>query len=211
MLEVVTPAANLAMLTIDQMRAAAGLDFGDTCRDVQLTLLTARLSAEIADACNIAAANDGEPTLLRETVRERFRETYAAVITLARRHHVNITSVVVDGRVLPEDAYYVDGEAGLVYRSDGWAWRARTITVEYLAGFSVTPPVVSGVMMDLVRLRLSEVSRDPLIKSERVKIDGVEEIETQYWVSATGSTKSTGPLPPEYVARLSRFMNYSMR
>lgn len=56
-----------------------------------------------------------------------------------------------------------------------------------------------------MRLRLSESSRDPLVKSQRVEVDGVETVETGFWVNAGGS--SSGPAPADILAKLSRFTN----
>lgn len=210
MLTVTTPAGDLKLLSAEQMRLAAGLTAADTSRDDELDILNLRVSADITDACRVAIANGGEPTLKQETLSEAFRGCQRGPLILSRRHNVEIVSAVADGETLAADRYEVEGEAGLLWRLSGdseAAWTERKIVVAYKAGFADIPAVLVGAASDLVRLRLSESSRDPLVKSHRVDVTGVEEIETQFWVNAPGSSLAAGPVPAEILAMLSRFTN----
>lgn len=212
MLLVTQAAGDRKLLTTEQMRLAAGLAADDASQDSALALLNARISAEIVEACRIAIGNGAEPTLRREALLERFRlgRDERGPLILARRHNVEILSVVIDGVALTPDDWLVDSESGLLARLRSGVeceWTGTTGLVAYRAGFEDVPPDLVGTASDLVRLRRSEVSRDPLAKRERVDVDGIDAIETEYWISVVGSSASTGPVPPELLQRLSRYVN----
>ncbi len=213
-LQVITPAEDLLLASLAAIRAAAGLASSDTSRDAELTELGKRVSAEITEACRIAVGETeegegAEPTLRRETVRETFCGSGQDVLVLARRHNVKIVSVTEDGRPTTLDARALRSEPGLLYRwIDGHQsfWTAREIVVEYDAGFETVPFSLAGVAVDLVRLRLSQASVDPLVKSTRVEIVDVETVQTDRWVGSTPGADTTG-VPPELMARLGRYFN----
>lgn len=212
-LQIITPADDLLLAPIEAIRTAAGLAAGDTSRDAELTEFGKRVSAEIVEACRIAVGDGeeepAEPTLRRETVKETFCGAGREVLVLSRRHHVKILGVTEDGRPVTLDTRALRSEPGLLYRwIDGHQsfWTAREIVVEYEAGFETVPFSLAGVVVDLVRLRLSQASIDPLLKSTRVEIVDVETVQTDRWVGATPGADSAG-LPPEILGRLSRFFN----
>lgn len=210
MLQITTPAEDAKLLTTEQMRAAAGVASGDSSQDGVLALLNDRITAEICVACAIAVGVGGVPTLRRETVTETLRGVAHGIIVLARRHQISINSITVDGTALATDDFTVDAESGLLYRLQGdrlLPWRAQKLVITYAAGFATVPGDLVGAASDLVRLRRSEVARDPLVRSERVDVEGVEAVQTDYWVSSAGPSSSSSPAPPEISARLSRFMN----
>lgn len=218
MFVVTTPAADRKLLTTEQMRLAAGLGAADSSLDTSLAALNAVISDQICDACAIAVGNGAGPTLRRETLTETFRvnrvnqrhRRIPPPLYLSRRHDVVITSITRDDVVEDAANYSVESEAGLVYRlSDNICevWPGREIVVVYQAGFATVPDGLVGAASDLVRHRRSEVARDPLIKSHRVQVDGVDEIETQYWVNAAGSMVHVSPIPADIAAKLSRYMN----
>ena len=212
-LQIIAPADDLLLAPIEAIRTAAGLAADDGSRDDELTEFGKRVSAEIVEACRIAVGEGedeaAEPTLRRETVKETFCGGGREVLVLARRHHVKILGVTEDGRPVTLDARALRSEPGLLYRwIDGHHsfWTAREIIVEYEAGFETVPFSLAGVVVDLVRLRLSQASIDPLVKSTRVEIVDVETVQTDRWVGATPGADATG-LPPEFLARLGRFFN----
>lgn len=217
MLIVTTPATDALLMSAEQMRVAAGLPSGDTSQDAALALLNARISADVYDVCGIAVADDGkEPTLRQETLTETFRYPSSGPLLLSRRHHIEIDAVTVDGELLDPAEYEVEAESGLLHRVVGQhisCWRGSLVTVVYKAGFATVPALLVGAASDLIRFRRSEVERDPLIRSQRVKVDGVDEVQTDYWVNSvtSGSASSTGAsIPPNVAASLSRFMNFTI-
>jgi len=208
-LEIVTPAVDIMLASIADLRAAAGLSRSDASRDEELTALGKRISAEIVDACGIAVGKGAEPTLRKERVRETFRCSGNEVLVLARRHNVEIVTVTENGAEVTLDARSVDVEAGLVERwVDGrWTcWQARETVVTYDAGFDTVPPSLSGVVTDLARIRLSGASADPLVKAITVDVDGVDSVRTERWVGGLAASDGTG-FPAGFSARLERFMN----
>lgn len=212
MLQVTQPAAERRLLTVEEMRLAAGLAASDASQDPALARLNDRISAEIVEACRIAVGNGAEPTLRQETLQERFHldRDHRGPLILARRHNVEIVSVTIDGIALAPGDWEVQSEAGLLVRMRGdeeTRWTGRVVKTGYHAGFADVPPDLVGTASDLVRLRRSEGGRDPLAKRERVDVDGIEAIETEYWVNMAGSSAAAGSLPAEILARLSRYIN----
>lgn len=211
MLTVTIPAATSTLASIEAMRLAAGLVATDESRDVELALLNKRISADIAVACRVAVGNGNDPTLRQETLTQVFRKLKRRSLVLARRHNIEIVSVLVDHTPISTADFYVESEAGMIFRLSGDQpvdWRGRSATVIYKAGFDAVPADLEGAAMDLARIRLSEARRDPLVKGERVDVPDVMERETSYWVgSVPGAAQAKGPVPPEILVKLARYMN----
>jgi hypothetical protein len=211
MLVVTTPADDLALAPIEALRAAAGV--ADGSRDDELTALGLRIAAEISDACGIAAGQGGEPTLRRERLTETFSASGSHELVLSRRHQVEIVSVTEAGEAVALDPRSLDGETGLLERwIDGRqsCWRNREIVVVYDAGFDAdkVPASLVGAITDMVRVRLSEGSIDPLEKSRSIEIPDVETTTIERWIgSAPGAAAG---LPADILARLARFSNNSV-
>lgn len=210
---VVTPAADPSLLTIEQLRVAAGLVAGDASRDAELTELGARVSADIATACQIRGDGVHVPTLRSEEVREVFRQRGCDdVLFLARRFISDLTLVEEAGTALIADDTDLDAEAGLLQRISGTrtlTWLRGDAVVEYTAGFETVPPDLVGAAMDLARLRLSEGATDPLEKGRQVEIPDVETVRIDRWVGAIPGS-SSGPVPDHITAKLGRFMNVAI-
>jgi hypothetical protein len=209
-LVVTEKASDTLLAPIAVLRAAAGLAADDASRDTELTALGQRISAEIVEACRIAVGEGAEPTLRKETLTETFSGCCDDVLILSRRHNVKITSVTEDGNAVTIDARGLKSEAGLLERwVDGCRsrWWAKEIVVVYDAGFDTSPPSLVGVVTDLARMRLSQASVDPLVKSVRVEVTDIDTVQTDRWVGATPGSEPNGALPAEIIARLSRFMN----
>ncbi|TIP07803.1 hypothetical protein [Mesorhizobium sp.] len=207
---VVAPAADPSLLTIEQLRVAAGLPVGDASRDADLTELGKRVSADIATACQIRGDGVHTPTLRSEAVREVFRQRGCDdLLFLSRRFISDLTSVTEAGTALVDTDTVLDAEAGLLYRISGTCdlpWRRGDAVVEYTAGFDEVPADLAGAAMDLARLRLSADARDPLVKGESVEIPDVRTVRQDYWVGAVpGST--VGSVPADILAKLSRYIN----
>ena len=210
MLTITTPADDLQLLTIEEMRELAGVS--DSSRDDELKRLGLRIAANICAECNIAIGAGQPPTLKRETCAEIFRDVCDWTLILSRRHDVAIQTITVDGETLTSDESEVDAESGLVARlcdDDRTQWRGRKITVVYEAGFETVPADLAHAAADFFRLAWSEGTRDLAVKAERVDIDGVEERETTYWAGALPGTTS-GPVPDIVAGQLARFRNLSV-
>src|SRR6185312_7968968 len=96
---VTTPASELSLLTVEELRAAVGVT--DASQDDALTALGARLSASIAKQCGVASDGVNPATLLSETCTEVFRPTrFQQDLVLSRRPVTSITSVTENGTAL---------------------------------------------------------------------------------------------------------------
>ncbi|OCX12700.1 MULTISPECIES: hypothetical protein [Mesorhizobium] len=208
----VVVAATGTLLSIAQLRTAAGLSGTDTSRDTELQDLGKRVAAEIAIACRVRGDGVAEPTLLAETVRDTFRETGCDTdLFLSRLFASSISSIVEAGNTLAATDTYVDGGAGIVRRISGTRdlrWRRGEIVIEYVAGFTTVPSDLIGIAMDLCRLRLSADAVDPLERATTITIPDVETRRIERWVGAVPGS-SAGPLPDDIMNRLGRYITPS--
>ena len=171
------------------------------------------LALAITQASAAAEAYCGR-AFCKETLVDTFRiEGMAASrLLLSRRPVVSIASVVEDGITLATSQYEVDPISGLLLRLDEndrpgfWASPAKTV-VTYTAGFVLPgndgrtlPDDVEAAAIGLVSNSWHGRARDPLVKSETTP--GVYEVT--YWVASPGAS---GDLPPDVVAKLSRYMD----
>jgi hypothetical protein len=176
-LTVVTPAADLALLTVAELRAAAGLSSDDTSKDVSLALIELEAREWIADLCSVPAEDgDHPPTILRETLSETFTIDSCAWLVsplyLSRKPVVVATVTLDDADLVLGTDYRVEGVAGTIYRLSSGAdvlWSGMGVVVAYQGGQAAVPATVKSLVGDFVRMRLSQQSsdRDPLVKSER--------------------------------------------
>jgi hypothetical protein len=176
---VTTPASDVSLLTIPELRAAAGVS--DASKDAELTIIGRRISTAIARQCALVDDGVNPPTLLRETCTEIFRWTGCGPLPLSRRPVTSVTSVTVDGSLIDAADYEIAGGSNL-YRlsSDDLSyWALGKITVVYVAGYSTAPDDLKLAASKLVTSIYSETARDPSLKRE--DIPGV--IEREYWVA----------------------------
>lgn len=178
---VTTPASDLSLLTVEELRAAVGVT--DTSQDPALTTLGLRLSAAIAKQCGVASDGIRPATLLSETCSEVFRPSRTTgSLVLARRPVTEITSVDENGAVLAAADYEVSRGTGILMRLSGdraFSWPCGKITVVYKAGFTAAPDDLKLAASKLATALYSETARDPNLK--RIDIPDVEERE--YWVA----------------------------
>ena len=207
-LTITDEADDLQLLTIAEMRAAAGVS--DDSEDASLTALGLRIAAAITSECNVAVGTGADPTLLQETLTETFYFVNGEILPLSRRFDITITSVVEDDITLDADEYMVDPETGFLTRLDdeGYPcrWRAQKIVVVYDAGFETVPGDLKQVALDSFRTFYMEATRDPLVKKLREDVPGVFEKETDYWVGAVPG-QGEGPIPAQSMGQLKRFRN----
>lgn len=184
MLTIASPNTDRSLLTLAELRAAAGVSDGS--RDIELTALGGYVSAMITKACRIATAGAIPPTLrletVTETVRLRSEQTYLA---LSRRPIVEIVSVNADDSLLDASEYEQDG--ALFYKLSGddrIVWPASLIAVEYSAGYAIVPDDVKYAAIKFVQSEVVRGGRDPLLRRE--SIPGLADYE--YWVDPTKDT-----------------------
>lgn len=187
MITITTPAPDLTLLSITEMRAAAGI-IGST-QDPALQAMEARIADAIAVECNVAIGGANRPTLKRETVTETMRASRQQAIVLSRRHAVEVASVSVDGVDLASDEFEVDPESGQLFRlRDGMPvpWHGRIVIV-YDAGFTTVPSDLKAVAMDMFKSTWLEQSRDTTIRSTESDIPGVMREKIEFFSTASAT------------------------
>jgi hypothetical protein len=177
MLTIASPNTDRSLLTLAELRAAAGVSDGS--KDAILTPLGNYIAALITKACKVAKAGDIPPTLRLETVTETFRlKSQQASLVLARRPVVEITSAALSDA---EVEYELDAAAGVIRYLSGDVisdWGIGPVEITYSAGWEVVPDDLKYAAMKFVQGELSVASRDPTLK--RLKIEGVSERE--WWI-----------------------------
>lgn len=202
MLTITTAAADRSLLTIEELRAAAGLS--DASQDVALQTVGNRVSATIARLCRVNDVPPTPPTLREETLTQVYRYYEGSEeLILARRPVTSITSVVVDDLTIETTDYEVDIASGLLYRlSDDYRtlWTGSKATVVFVAGWSTVPDDLKLAASKMVADIYLTGTRDPNLR--RHQIDGVGERE--YWVSP-----ASDPLVSQEVTELlSPYVNW---
>lgn len=208
-LTVTSPASDLTLLTIQEMRDAAGVT--GTGSDAALQAMEAQNAASIMSECDIAVGAGAPPTLRKERLTETIYQACAESLVLSRRHEIAINSIVEDGVTLLNTDFQVDPESGVVTKlCDDFPvfWSAKKIVVVYDAGFATVPGDLKKVATDFLRSTWLEKARDPKIKRERVKVDGVDDTETEYWVGSIPGQSNEGAVPDIVAGQLTRFRNY---
>lgn len=205
MLTLITPAPDLGLLSVAELRAAVGLAVDDDSRDAELTVLGLEVAGRIASFCGVAPAGNAPTTLREEVVEEVWRLGQpASSLVLSRRFASSIVSASVAGTAVDVDLLELNGPAGLLGRLDAGdrpcAWPAGVrLTVRYTAGFSTVPDDLKAAAKDLLRLMDSGAGRDPLLRAEH--IEGATRLEYQI---ASGMVMDGG-MPKDIADRLSRF------
>jgi hypothetical protein len=180
---VTTPATDLSLLTIAELRAAVGA--ADGSQDAELAIVGRRVSTAIARQCNIVDDGVNPPTLLQETCTEIFRWDGCGPLSLARRPVTSITSVTIDGVVSDAADYEIVGRYLYALTDDEVTdWQSGKITVVYVAGYATAPDDLKMAATKLVTATNAESTRDPSVKRE--EIPGVMEVE--YWVAPSGDS-----------------------
>jgi hypothetical protein len=191
MLTIASPNTDRSLLTLAELRAAAGVT--DESRDLELSALGGYVSGVITSACSVVRVGAIPPTLRLESVVETFhcdRRRYEEPLMPSRRPIAAITSVTEGSNVLDPSAYEIDGIS--LYRLSGTrraCWQHSPVVVAYDAGWAIVPDDLRYAAMKFVQVALVQGGRDPLLK-RKVTV-GVSEYE--WFVDLT----KEGVVPPE--------------
>ena len=206
-LTVTAPAADLQLLTSEELRAAAGLELGDASQDAALATTGLQVAAALAGACGIAKAGydaslaplrgEAPITLKAETLSQTFRiwsGNQNRKLLLARWPVLSIISVTTDATELVPADFEIDiPEASLTRISSSYSalgWPVGRITVQYDAGYDEPLPTdLKGYAARLVSLYHHTETAD--LSERHVEIPGVITIDR--WVD----TATTDVLVPE--------------
>jgi hypothetical protein len=183
-LSVTTAAADLTLLSIAEMRAAANLTDGS--RDTELRTIAAYTAAVITKACRVSTDGAAPPTLRLESLSDTYRlKSSQNCLILSRVPVVELTTVTEnDVELDPATDYEVEASSGLLYRLSGDAricWPCGVIVVEYDAGWETVPDDLKYAAIKFIKAGLQQDDRDPLLK--RKVTQGVSEYE--WWVDPT--------------------------
>lgn len=214
-ISVVTPAADLSLLSIVELRRSANVS--DSSRDADLLALGLRIAATITATCNIATDGATPPTLRKETITDTFRRNrfFARVrnrdrdglagdeeLYLSRRPIVSVASVTESGVLLDPASYEVRGGVGALVRLNNdvpCQWAPGKIVVVYDAGWATVPDGLKRAAEQLVQAYWSQQGKDPLVRQQ--SIPGV--LEQQFQIGSG----SAAAIPQDVMDDLGPYMN----
>jgi hypothetical protein len=203
---VTTPATDLTLLSISELRKAANV--ADGSRDADLMALGSRVANAITQACNVATDGATPPTLRKETITDTFRRNRffgrvrnrdrdklegGETIYLSRRPIISVASVVEAGTPLDLSSYEIRAGKGALVRLNNDSpiqWVPNKIVVVYDAGWATVPEGLKRAAEQLVQLYWSQNSKDPLVRQSN--LPGV--LEQQFWMGPP-----SGPSIPQDV------------
>jgi len=170
---VVTPAESLALVSVDQAKAALGIKPADTSKD-------AALAAQI-DSVSVAINNYCDRIFAVQTYRDQLRNAcgWYGEPLVVRQYPivvddggVPLVAVAEDGEALDPTLLEVFPEQGAVYRLDATAlpsaWGAALVVLDYTAGFETIPADVQSACLEWLGARWGAVGRDPSLRSETI-------------------------------------------
>lgn len=205
-LTVTAPAADLQLLSEEELRVAAGLEPDDASHDANLATWGLQAAAALAGACGIAKAGydaslaplrgEAPVTFKAETLIQTFRipqGNQVHKLLLARWPVLSIVSVTVDTTELTTDDWELDIPLASLLRVSGngtLCWPCGRVIVEYDAGYDdPVPQDLKGYASRLTGLYYASNGAD--LSERRVEIPGVMTVER--WVD----TAATDILVPE--------------
>jgi len=193
---VVTAAESLALVTLDQAKAALGIPLDDTTQDAALSSQIDSVSAAINAYCNRIFAVQEYADQIRNLCGYWGEPLVTRQFPIVEEGGVPLVTVSEDGLAL--DAAYLElhPETGSLYRLDSagaapGAWGAALTLVEYTAGFVTVPPDVQGAALEWLGARWYSVGRDPALRSETVP-----DLLTQVYAGDAGAGTYGGAVPP---------------
>ena len=155
---VLTPATSTALITLDEMKLAFGIDPADTTHDAQLQMLIDQYSDVIATACN--------RTFAKETVEETWRgdpppyENTRVFLTHYPVVDADITSVGgANGTLIDPVNYEIENASGKLTILGTYA---DPLVVTYSGGYDLpdeSPPAIKAATQLLVQQARTQLLR----------------------------------------------------
>ncbi len=189
---VVTPASSMALVTLDQAKAALGIDPADTSQDALLATQIEAVSLAVNNYCGRIFVVQS----YQDTLRYVAQWIYAGEPLRTRQYPIVVepggaplVTVIENGATVDVAFWDVYPEEGTLYRIDGailTAWTGTTILIDYTAGFDPVPADVQMAALEWLTARHGAAGRDPGLRSETIP-----DVITQVWGSndtATGSS-----------------------
>jgi uncharacterized phiE125 gp8 family phage protein len=196
---VVVPATSLALITLDQAKAALGIDAADTSQDAALAQLIAAVSTAIDNWCG--------RIFVRQTYRDQLRNvcnwlgTGEPINTRQWPIPLDVDEepvlvITEDGTALDPAAWEADTDTGEIWRLDPSganggpsAWSGSTVVLDYDGGYDEIPDDVQSAALEWLTARWSAQGRDPALRSETIP-----DVITQVW-SADAVSTTTSSMP----------------
>lgn len=188
-ISVSVPAADRSLLTIEELRSAAGVTGSGS--DARLIQVGKRAAAAISKACRLITDGVNPPTLLRETIVETFRLDSQLLsgawpyydtartqrvsqnsLILSRFPATSVVSIVADGAVLNGSDYELRAAEGRLVRllnDTVTSWFGSKIVVTYVGGYAAVPDDLALAASQFVGILWSEDGRDLNVRSEAVE------------------------------------------
>jgi hypothetical protein len=193
---VVTPATDMALVTLEEVKAALGIDPADTSSDVALTAQINAISAAINNYCNRIFPQQ----VYQDQGRQLSSWLNPGQPLRVRQPPIDTDTLVVteDGVVLGADQYEVDAENGAIYRLQTnmiAAWGGNLVLFDYTGGFEPIPADVKAGALQWLNTRWMAKGRDPALRSET--IPDVISVVYQNDSASSGSSYSDSRPPPE--------------
>ena len=191
---VVTPAASMALVTLDQAKAALGIPVEDTSKDAALSAQIDSVSEAINKHCNRIFAVQEYTDQIRNVCGYWGEPLVTRQFPIVVEDGVPLVTVSEEGLAL--DAAYVElhPETGSLYRLDAsmaiGTWAAALTLVQYTAGFVAVPADVQGAALEWLGVRWYAVGRDPALRSETVP-----DLLTQVYAGDAGAGTYGGAVP----------------
>ncbi len=162
MLEVLTPASSMDLVTLADTKAYLGIS--GTSEDVPLALQISTASQSIQGWL--------QRPLVEESVRERVF-CVSSTLVLQRWPVGTITLLKENDVTLTTDNYLVDVRSGIVYRREVGTFRnllwEGEIVVEYSAGYATIPSLVKEACYTAIKFYRDAVGRESGVKMERLE------------------------------------------
>ena len=193
---VVTPAASMALVTLDQAKGVLGIDPSDTSQDAALAGHIAAVSSAINNYCGRIFVVQSYQDNLRYVMNwlhpgQPLRTRQFPILVDEAGEPVVVVSEDGAGVTL----WDVYPEEGALYRLDSGggiaAWTGTAILIDYAAGYEPIPPDVQAAALEWLTSRYHAAGRDPALRSETIP----DLISTVY-AGDMGAGTGAGTVPP---------------
>ncbi len=193
---VITPATSFALATLDEAKAALGIDPSDTSQDAAVQMQIDAVSAAVSNYCN--------RIFVVQTYRDQLRGhcgSYGEPISTRQwpivLSETGVPQVVVteNGAALDPSLLEVYPDTGALYRLDGALspslWASPLLVIDYQAGYETVPPDLRGATLEWLTARWGATGRDPGLRSETIP-----DVITQVYSDAASASASSAAAMP---------------
>lgn len=190
---VVTPAAERALVTLEDLREQLRVRPGDTANDAWYTKVIKRSSLAAERYCNRIFAVQGYADTFRGGATGAADEP---LILSQAPVDPETLETTLDGAVMAAGGYALSPLVGHLWRvGDATAWSNTSgLVIAYSAGFAEVPADVQQAVLDLATMENAGRGRDPMLRATESPGLGRQE----YWVGGVPG----GSLLPQDIASL---------